>query len=167
MEDCISKCSTIDIYNMFKDSGDGTIDAAKVLVRSLEERVFKKIEFIDTRYKKDASDNLKIKNNVDNLMPNVEKINRDIEKINENLEKNNEVFNNIIKETDEQKNDIKNINDDKNNILENIDNIKNDILNNINNKIIEIEKKVDDIKKNSSLETTELFKLGLGKNIDD
>ena len=167
MEDCISKCSTIDIYNMFKDSGDGTVDAAKVLVRSLEEKVFKKIEFIDTRYKKDASDNLKIKNNVDNLMPNVEKINKDIEKINENLEKNNEVFNNIIKEADEQKNDIKNINDDKNNILENIDNIKNDIFNNINNKIIEIEKKVDDIKNHSSLETTELFKFGLGKNMDD
>ena len=167
MEDCISKCSTIDIYNMFKDSGDGTVDAAKVLVRSLEEKVFKKIEFIDTRYKKDASDNLKIKNNVDNLMPNVEKINKDIEKINEYLEKNNEVFNNIIKEADEQKNDIKNINDDKNNILENIDNIKNDIFNNINNKIIEIEKKVDDIKNHSSLETTELFKFGLGKNMDE
>ena len=167
MEDCISKCSSIDIYNMFKDSGDGTVDAAKVLVRALEEKVFKKIEFIDTRYKKDAADNLKTKNNVDNLLPNVEQINKNIEKINENLEKNNEVCNNIKKESDEQKYEIKNINDDKNNILENIDNIKNDILNNINNKIIEIEKKVDDIKKNSSLETTELFKLGLGKNIDD
>ena len=85
MEDCISKCSTIDIYNMFKDSGDGTVDAAKVLVRALEEKVFKKFELVDTRYKKDALDNLKTKNNVDNLLPKSEKIEKDLEKINEVL----------------------------------------------------------------------------------
>ena len=42
MEDCVTKCSSIDVINMFKDSGDGTVDAAKVMVRALEEKIFKK-----------------------------------------------------------------------------------------------------------------------------
>ena len=67
MEECVTKCSSIDIINMFKDSGDGTVDAAKVMVRALEEKVFKKIEFIDTRAKKDQNNNSELKNNVDDL----------------------------------------------------------------------------------------------------
>ena len=168
MEDCISKCSTIDIYNMFKDSGDGTVDAAKVLVRSLEEKVFKKLEFVDTRYKKDAMENLKTKNNVENLLPNVEKINKNIEKIFENLEKNNEDTSNNKREFDEQKNEIKNIIDDKNDILKNIEDLKIDIDNNIKNKINDLNKKIEDIKKNSNEGASELFKLGFGnKGIDE
>ena len=166
MEDCISKCSSIDIYNMFKDSGDGTIDAAKVLVRSLEEKVFKKIEFVDTRYKKDALDNMKTKNNVENLLPNVENLNRNIEKINEILDKNNEEINNVKKDFDEQKNDIKNLDDNKNDLENKINDFKNDtdlIINKINN----LENKIEEIKtKNEG--TNELFKLGFGnKSYDD
>ena len=168
MEDCISKCSTIDIYNMFKDSGDGTVDAAKVLVRSLEEKVFKKLEFVDTRYKKDAMENLKTKNNVENLLPNVEKINKNIEKIFENLEKNTEDTSNNKREFDEQKNEIKNIIDDKNDILKNIEDLKIEIDNNIKNKINDLDKKIEDIKKNSTEGASELFKLGFGnKGIDE
>jgi chromosome segregation ATPase len=168
MEDCITKCSTIDIYNMFKDSGDGTVDAAKVLVKALEEKVFKKLEFVDTRYKKDAVDNLKTKNNVDNLLPNFEKMKQNIEKIMENLEKNNEEADNNKREFDEQKNEIKNIIDDKNDILKNIENLKNDIDNIINTKLNDLDKKIEDLKKNSNDGTSELFKIGFGnQGIDE
>ena len=167
MEDCISKCSTIDIYNMFKDSGDGTIDAAKVLVRALEEKVFKKIEFVDTRYKKDAMDNMKIKNNVENLLPNVENINRNIEKINEILDKNNEEINNFKKDFDDQKNEIKNFDESKNDLENKLNTFKNDIEDSIKNRIDDLEKKIEEIKtKNEG--ANELFKLGFGnKSYDD
>jgi chromosome segregation ATPase len=153
---------------MFKDSGDGTVDAAKVLVKALEEKVFKKLEFVDTRYKKDAVDNLKTKNNVDNLLPNFEKMKQNIEKIMENLEKNNEEADNNKREFDEQKNEIKNIIDDKNDILKNIENLKNDIDNIINTKLNDLDKKIEDLKKNSNDGTSELFKIGFGnQGIDE
>ena len=37
-----NKCSDIDVLTMFKDNGNGTIDATKVMVKALEEKVFKK-----------------------------------------------------------------------------------------------------------------------------
>ena len=168
MEDCVSKCSTIDIYNMFKDNGDGTVDAAKVMVRALEERIFKKLEFIDTRYKKDALDNVKTKNNIDRIIPNIEKLNKEMENLNKNIEKNNDDMNDIKKDFDEQKDEIKFMNDDKTNIIKSIENLKNENEKLINDKIEELEKKIEEIKKKSSEGESELFKLGFGnKNIDE
>ena len=37
IEDCAVKCASIDILNVIKDSGDGTVDAAKILFKSLED----------------------------------------------------------------------------------------------------------------------------------
>ena len=56
------KSSELDVFSMFKDSGDGTIDATKVMIKALEEKIFKKFELVDARYKKDSLDNLKMKN---------------------------------------------------------------------------------------------------------
>ena len=168
MEDCISKCSTIDIYNMFKDNGDGTIDATKVMVRALEERIFKKLEFIDARYKKDALDNSKTKNNIDKILPNMEKFNREFENLNKKIEKNNDDMNEIKKEFDEQKDEINLINDNRKKILKIIEQIKTENENLIKSKIGELEKKIEEIKKNSNEGANELFKLGFGnKNIDE
>ena len=169
MEDCISKCSTIDIYNMFKDSGDGTVDAAKVLVRALEEKVFKKFELVDARYKKDAIDNLKTKNNVDSLLPKSEKIEKDIEKINEVFDKRNEEFDNLRKELDEKNEKMKSlIDENNNNLIKNLERIKDDFDNIIKNKLNELEQKIKDLKNNVGDGATELFKLGLGnKGVDE
>ena len=57
-EDLSVKMTDIDIFSMFKDNGDGTIDATKVMVRALEDKVFKKFEFVDKRYKIDSLDHL-------------------------------------------------------------------------------------------------------------
>ena len=169
MEDCISKCSTIDIYNMFKDSGDGTVDAAKILVRALEEKVFKKFELVDARYKKDAADNLKTKNNVENLLPKSEKIEKNLEKFNEIFDKNNDEIDKLKKEMEDQNEKMKLlIDDNNNNLVKNLERIKNDFDNVIKNKLNELEKKVNELKNNLGDGTTELFKLGFGsKGVND
>ena len=169
MEDCISKCSTIDIYNMFKDSGDGTVDAAKIMVRALEEKVFKKFELVDARYKKDASDNLKTRNNVDNLLPKSEKIEKNIEKLNEIFDKNNDEIEKLKKEMEDKNEKMKLLIDDNNsNLVKNLERIKNDFDNVFKNKLNELEKKVNDLKNNLGDGTTELFKLGFGsKGVND
>ena len=163
MEDCISKCSTIDIYNMFKDSGDGTVDAAKVMVRALEEKVFKKFELVDTRYKKDAADNLKAKNNLENLLPKSEKLEKNIEKFNEILDKKNEEIDNFKKEIEDQNEKMKLlIDDNNNNLVKNLERIKNDFDNVFKNKLNDLEKQVNVLKNSLGDGTTELFKLGFG-----
>ena len=40
---------------MFKDTGDGNVDMSKVLVKALEEKVFKKFELIDLIYKQESN----------------------------------------------------------------------------------------------------------------
>jgi hypothetical protein len=61
IEDCEVKCASLDILNVIKDSGDGTVDAAKILFKSLEDKCFKKFELIDARYKQDSIDLMKMK----------------------------------------------------------------------------------------------------------
>ena len=61
------KTSDMDIFSLFKDSGDGNIDITKVLVKSLEEKVFRKFDLIDEKYKRDAANNMKLKTNVENI----------------------------------------------------------------------------------------------------
>ena len=59
---------------MFKDNGDGNIDATKLLVKSLEEKVFKKLYLIDEKYKKDATNNIKLKTNIEIILPKIDQI---------------------------------------------------------------------------------------------
>ena len=44
----------LDFMRMFHDDGSGSIDATKVLVKALQEKVFKKFELVEQRYKKDS-----------------------------------------------------------------------------------------------------------------
>ena len=60
IEDLQVKMANFDVFSLFQDNGDGTIDATKVLVKSLEDKVFKKFELIDERYKVDSLDNIKM-----------------------------------------------------------------------------------------------------------
>ena len=78
IEDLTVKSSNFDIFSMFRDSGDGSIDMAKVLIKALEEKVFKKFDLIDLRYKQEANETVKIKKMMENMHPIVEKCERDI-----------------------------------------------------------------------------------------
>jgi hypothetical protein len=109
IEDLQVKTSDFDIFSMFKDSGDGTIDATKVMVKALEEKVFKKFEIQDKRYKIESLDNMKTKNNVENIMPQIDQIHREIERIREIGNQQQEELDNNKRENNEQNYEIKNV----------------------------------------------------------
>ena len=158
------KTSDMDILSMFKDSGDGNIDMTKVLVKSLEEKVFKKFNLLDEKYKKDSADNMKLKTSVENIIPRLDQMSRDIEKLNEVNLQNNDNFNLYKKENDEKINDINKINED---ITKKIKEIKNEIEKEIKNKISDLDKNVNDlIKKNSDNNNLDFLKLSLGNSVD-
>ena len=64
------KLQDINIYDLFKDlnMSDGSIDVAKGLIINLENKVFKKIGFMDERDKKLNQDILDLKNNIQNVI---------------------------------------------------------------------------------------------------
>ena len=162
-EDLSIKMTDIDIFSMFKDNGDGTIDATKVMVRALEDKVFKKFEFVDKRYKTDSLDHLKTKNNVENIMPKIDQIYREIERINKMGNQNQEELDNYKKENDESNNEIKN--NFSKDIRKKVDELREELENLINNKISLIENKINDIKKvENNGDNFDILKLGLGNN---
>ena len=160
-EDLQVKVANFDVFSMFQDSGDGTIDATKVLVKSLEDKIFKKFELIDQRYKVESLENMKVKNNVENMIPKINQFIIQIDKINETENKFQEDLDNIKKENEENTNEIKTvINNDINN---NIENLKNNIEQNLENKIADLEKKMNELKDNKG-DNFDILKLGLGNN---
>ena len=102
LEDCSLKLASFDILNMIKDSGDGTVDGAKILFKSLEDKCNKKFEIIDARYKQEASINEKMKKNVENIVPVFDKINRDIAYLKEIEEQQKEEIENTKKNIETQ-----------------------------------------------------------------
>ena len=134
----------LDIMTIFKDDGTGTIDATKVMVKALQEKVFKKFELVEQRYKKDGEDNFKTKNTIENLGIKMETIYRDIESIKELIQNQKEEFdkykNNELQTKESINSDI--IND----INSKITKLKEDFEININNKINSIEDKLNNIK---------------------
>ena len=166
IEDCTVKCASIDILNLIKDSGDGTVDAAKILFKALEEKCFKKFDIIDARYKQDSVDLLKMKKSVENFMPKLDKVNRDIDSMKEFEEQQKEEINNNKKELNEQnERNIKLLNED---ILKKIIELKEQIDKDLNNKLKVIEEKIKLLGKGED-GASSLFKLGLvgNNNIDE
>ena len=165
MEDCVTKCSSIDVINMFKDSGDGTVDAAKVMVKSLEEKVFKKIEFIDSRAKKEVNDNSDLKNNMKELYDTIKTIKTEILNINESLNKNKDNITNIQNDFDEYKNNVDDFIENNSGLKKEIEKIKNK---NIKDKINELLDKINEIKNNASDKgSNERLPIDLGKKTVD
>ena len=50
IEDCLLKCSNLNVLEEIKDSGNGDIDATKLLIKSLETKVLNKIRKGDTSW---------------------------------------------------------------------------------------------------------------------
>ena len=145
-EDLQVKVANFDIFSLIQDSGDGTIDATKLMVKSLEDKVFKKFELIDQRYKADSSDNIKIKNNIDNLVPQVNLINSQIDKIQETQNQLLTDITNNKKETESNIDDIKSVLN--NELKEKIDNLKNNFEKNFENKLLDIQSKLNSLSQN-------------------
>ncbi len=164
LDNLMVKTTELDVFSMFKDSGDGTIDATKLLVKSLEEKVFKKFELVDARYKKDSLDNLKIKTNIENITPKLDQFNRELVRINDMNKQQKDDLDNYKKENQEQ--NLDNINNINNDINQKLLDLKNELENNLKNKmkLIENQLKILQNSNNDNNNTFDLLKLGLGNN---
>ena len=169
MEDCVTKCSSIDVINMFKDSGDGTVDAAKVMVRALEEKIFKKIEYIDTRAKNDQSNSSEIKNKMSNFTEIIDNMDRNIKYHTEYINKNKDDMNKLKNDFDEYKMNVDELMQNNPGMKKDIERLKNQG-NNIKNKLNEIQEKIKDLKNiggNEESENDEIKADKKNKTIDE
>ena len=124
----------LDFMKMFQDDGTGSIDATKVLVKALQEKVFKKFELVEQRYKKDALENAKTKSTVDNLVPKIDMMKNELDKINEYNRKKKEEFDEFQKNNENIRNEkILNIEEK----ISNLNNLTNKIIQDSNNKLRE------------------------------
>ena len=138
-----TNAKSLDIMTMFKDDGSGTIDATKVMVKALQEKVFKKFELVETRYKKEGAENFKTKTTVENLVPKIDKVNRDINEINDLNIRLKEEFDDYKKSNEEKNKETKidiGIEIDKK-----VQKLRDEINKDMNNKISLIENKIADI----------------------
>ena len=163
LEDLQVKTSELDVFSMFKDSGDGTIDATKVMVKALEEKVFKKFELVDARYKKDALDNLKMKTNVENITPKLDQFNRELERINDINKQQKEDLDSYKKDNEEQ--NLDNFNNITNDFNQKLIDLKNEMDKNLRNKLLLLENQLKNMKSDSKDNNAfDLLKLSLGNN---
>ena len=155
LEEIKVKVKDFDIYEIFKDLklDEGSVDAAKALIISLEQKVFKKTSLIDEKIKRleDGINKMEVDNKATKNMAEIMKLtSEDIKRMIKNLEelenKNAEDNLNISNEINDFKNEYT-----KNNI--NIDKKKDDINNNYNDildkikHISELEKRFAEIEK--------------------
>ena len=96
------KIQDFNIYDMFKDSGDGSLDASKILITALENKVFKKFELVDERNKKMEGDIFKNKQDIQNLVNTVNATKMMNENIKNAMEENNQIIDNKINNLLEQ-----------------------------------------------------------------
>ena len=159
MDNCEVKCSNYDIVTMIKDNGNGTVDATKVIVRALEEKVFKKIEMVETKSKNNSYLNEKL----DLIINKIEKDRQNIEKLFNLSAAHKESIDELKNDMNEKSTTIKN-NEDK---ITKLSKKLNDFREKLNTKINELNTKIN----NNSNAIEELknrdkeghiFKLGLG-----
>ena len=155
LEKIKEKLQDFNIFDMFKDSGDGNIDMAKGMVMALESKLKKRLDLMDEKYKLLTNENLKNKGDIQNLngiLDNskilIDKNTKTIEEI-INSEKDKEQ-----KNKEEREKDNNDINQKMEKIIKDIDNIEK----NSNNKFNEIEEKLKNELKNISLSSTKVEK---------
>ena len=143
IENCLLKCDSIDIFNLLKDSGDGKIDAAKLMVSTLEDKVFKKLQFIDERHKKDAEDIIKLLKSSENNNLQIEKLQKNVIDIKYNdLVQIKEYFKKCMNDHDDRISDVlKQLNEKEMDLSQKMTEIENNILGVIDEKEVTISKK--------------------------
>ena len=102
LENIKVKIQDFNIYDMFKDSGDGNLDASKILISALENKVFKKFELVDERNKKMESDIFKNKQDIQNLVNTVNATKMMNENMKNAIEENNQNIDNKLNNLLEQ-----------------------------------------------------------------
>ena len=131
IEDLSVKTSNFDIMKMLQDSGDGSVDMTKLLVKSLEERVFKKFEIIDLRYKQEAGEIMRARKTAENLNIINGTLTREINDLKEAVQKIREDIDNLknLNEGFDKKfGDL--IHEKENNLNEKLEELKDEFVNN-------------------------------------
>ena len=142
-----AKLEDFNIFDMFKDSGDGNIDMAKGMVMALESKMKKRMDLFDDKYKLISNENLKNKNDIQNISGIVDNSKLLIDK---NKTKIEEIINNLrdkdIQNNEEKEKGNTEIIQKINDIVKNIENME------INNdkKIKELEEKIKSDLKNTN-----------------
>ena len=132
-------------------------------------KIFKKIEFIDTRAKKDQNNNAEMKNNMSDLYDTIKNLKQEIRNLNELLDKNKNETNNIINDFDEYKNNLNDFMKNNSGLKKEIEKIKNH-QNNIKNKMNDMQTMINDLKNNEikNQGSNEIFKLDYGnRGVDE
>ena len=156
IESLQSDMKGLDFMRMFQDDGSGSIDATKVLVKALQEKVFKKFELVEQRYKKDGLENAKTKSTVDNLVPKIDVMKNDLNKINDFNRKSKDEFDEFVKNNENNINEMKDkIYDDINNNIKTLKEEHNNKMNEIEEKLINLNNLTNKIMKDSSVKARE------------
>ena len=100
------KTQDLNIYDMFKDNGNGDLDASKALILNLEKKVFAKFDQVDSRDKIIEEDLFKCKNDVTNCNNLIDIIKRDIENLKKSNKDLSDDFNKHKDESSKNFNDI-------------------------------------------------------------
>ena len=141
MEEISVKVMDFNIYDIFKEStvGGGSIDAAKVLIKNLEQKFTQKNEIIDEKMKKNEEDIYKLKNDFQNvknesdvIAHNLDNFKNKIKELVEQVGKTNDNNSNLVNEmgskvTENYKKILQRLEDEKNNTKKNFEKIKKQI----------------------------------------
>ena len=153
LEKLKEKVQDFNIYDMFKEGGDGDMDVAKALIKALEIKQNKRFDLFEEKYKLLSTENFKNKDDIKNqgIVINGQKISieKNTEKILKLLEqqKNQEIFNKELKDKEDSI-----LNKKFEDILNNIQTLSD----NYNNKITEIESKLNEHQKQPQVLVTEI-----------
>ena len=138
MEEISVKVMDFNIYDLFKETsvGGGSIDAAKVLIKNLEQKFTQKNEIVDEKIKKNEEDIYKLKNDFQNLKNesdvishNLDNFKSKIKELVEQVGKTNDNNSNLVNEmgskvTENYKKILQKIEEEKNNTKKNLEKIK-------------------------------------------
>jgi len=125
MDGIIVKTAPLDTLSIFRDNGNGNIDATKVMVKMLEEKVNKRIEIIEKKNKEEFGDENAFKQKIKELEELINQINKELSKQNGKNETDNNGNN-----YDEEIQELKDLIDNKyNDVLKIIEDLSNRIKN--------------------------------------
>ena len=159
IEDISVKVMDFDVYDVFKDSsvGGGSVDASKILIKNLEQKLTHKNEIIDEKIKKNEEDIYKLKNEFQNLKNesdvisyNLNSFQNKIKELVEQVGLTNDTNSNLVNDisgklTETYKKLLEKINEEKNDLKKSIEKIKRQL------KLISNKENIDEDKSKSKV----------------
>ena len=128
IESCILKYDSIDIYNVLKNTSNNKLDSINSMVTALEEKVFKKLDYIEDKHNEDFERFTKLLESNENNSMKLEKLQKNIVDIK---------YNDLTEIREYLK---KNLKENEKKII--------DLLNSLNKKERDLSSKMDNIEKN-------------------